>query len=419
MNPHRSSKVRLHAAAALALVALSSCGGGRADDPFEPGPPPAPTWALNSVTVGNSANTRLSGNNAVSGGRDDLGTMHLLWEDGSVIRHGFVSLSQTLWTVITVPNFAPLATVRRPVLAYPFGAVFLAAWLEQLGGSNRIVVSRSLDHGATWDAPISLVSTTASISSPVMHAFRRANGSLGAVVAWTDASPPIGGRIFSTTWRGGTWALSDWTSIAPISSNTASGVARDVSIAGNSEHVIAVWADTRGATGGGTAVFASRSTNGGLTWDADGLIGVPIGTSAVGSEPAVAVGPAGDVVASWTAAGAIRASRSTDRGGIWSAPNRLGDGFASRPAIGDNGRIAVAWTVGGGSGSNESLHTVGLSITLDNFLTVEGPSAMPGSATTTARTQGQAFLLGTALEMVWIDVSGGTRAVQHRTARLP
>lgn len=402
---------------ALALAAFGACSD-RAREPFEPGPPQEPTWALNSVTVATSVNARLASNSAVSGFRDDLGTMHLLWEDGTAIRHGIVTLAQTQWTVLnSLPNFSAVASVRRPVLASTASGVFIAAWLEQLGGNNRIVVSRSLNRGGDWESPISLVSTTNAITSPVIYGFRRGSLTPGAVVAWSDPGTGLATRIFATTWRGAQWNAGDWTTAAQVSTN-ATGTARDVSLAGTGEEVIAVWADTRGALGGATGIFASRSSNGGQSWDADALIGIPISSSGVGSEPSVAVGPAADVVIGWTAQGGIFAARSQDRGNTFTVPRRLGDGFGSRVAIGDGGRIAIAWTAGAGAGSDEMQHSVALSISLDNLLTVNGPGAMPGSSTT-ARTQARSFLSGASLDMIWTDVAGGTRSIQHRTARLP
>ncbi len=416
-----SSKYRTvqRAASLLAIAVLSACGGRIADPGAPGGEPPEPTWAPSSVTVSQSPQTRIASSNAVAGGRDDLGTMHLLWEDGPVLRHGLIPLRQTTWTVAPVPTFSGASTVRRPVLGLVGGPVFIAAWLEQLGSTSRIVASRSLDRGATWDAPLSLFSTSTAISSPVLYAYRRVNGSGGAVIAWSDPATATPARLFSTVWRGNAWAASDFTSTTPISTNVTVGSARDVSLAGFGEDVVAAWADTRGITGGGTTIFISRSANGGLVWDQDGLIGVPLGTSGAGSEPGVAVGPEGDVVASWSNAGGIWVSRSIDKGNSFVLPKRLGAGFSSHPSIGDNGRIAIAWTAGAGLGTDESLHSVALSLSFDKLSSFIGPSAMPGSATTPSRTQARAFVLGANLDMIWTDVSGGTRTVMHRTAQLP
>lgn len=401
----------------VAALLVASCSG-RVEAPFVPGPPPQPIWAINSVTIYQSPNARIAGNGAAAGGRDDLGTMHLLWEDGTALRHGFVPLTQTTWTVRNIATFASAATVRRPTLAILPGGLFLAAWLEQLGGTYRIVVSRSIDHGANWDTPLSLLSTATAISSPSLYVYQRANGTTGAVIAWSDPPTLAPGQVYTSVWRGTTWSASDWTPASAISGNTT-GSARDVSLAGRGEDVVAAWADTRGAPAGGTGVFITTSSNGGLSWGAASLAGVPIGASAVGTEPAVAVGADRSVVLTWTNGATVYASRSTDRGVTFSLPRRMGDGFAARPAVSDGGRVAIGWTNGAGASADETAFLSSLALSYDNLLTVAGPSEMPGSATTRARASTRAFLSGTTLDMIWVDVSGGTRALTHRTAALP
>jgi hypothetical protein len=296
--------------------------------------------------------------------------------------------------------------------------VFLAAWLEQVGTTNRIVVSRSLDHGATWDAPITLAFGTGAFSSPVMYAYRRSSGTMGAVVAWSDPATPTPGRVVTTFWRGTGWTINDWSTVAPLSTNVT-GSARQVALAGVGENVFAAWADPRGAPVGGTGVFISRSTNGGQSWQQDALIGIPVGTSAVGSDPAVALELDGDVYVAWSAADGVRVVRSPDNGLNFSAPRTLGPGFGPSIATGDDDRIAVAWTGVGGDAADEAQHFVSLALSYDDLVTIDTPTAMPGSASIRSRTQARAFLAGASLDMAWIDVTGGQRAVQHRTARLP
>jgi hypothetical protein len=400
----------------LGIGLLAACGD-RPEQPFVPGPPPEPIWAVNAVQVFQSPGSRLAANNGVAGGRANLGTMHLFWEDGTVLRHGFVTLTQTAWQVLTVPTFSSAATVRRPVVSYASGGTFLAAWLEQLGATHRIVVSRSLDYGATWESPISLVASTEAISSPVLYAYQRATGTLGAVVAWSDAPTAPAVRVRATTWRGAAWSAADWTAPAPVSSNT-SGSAQQVTIDGRGEEVIAVWSDSRAASGV-AGLFSARSTNGGQSWGPDALIGVPIGSSAVGTEPSVTLGPGADMALAWSHQGAVWVSRSSDRGVNWSAPLRLGPGHGGQAAIGDPGRIAIGWTNGAAAGTDENTHSLSLAVSGDNLLTMNAPNAMPGSAGVAARTSVRLFITGPTLDLIWIDVSGGTRSIQHRTARLP
>lgn len=398
----------------LAALATAACGS-RGDDPFVPPPPPQTTWALNIVTVAQSAVARLGLPGSRPGGRDDLGTMHLVWEEGSLLRHGFVSLTQTQWTLRTIPTVSSSATIRGPALVFPSGALFIAAWLEQLGVTSRIVVARSQDRGANWETPITLSFGTVAVSSPVIHAYRRANNTFGAVVAWSEPGSSSG-RIMYSMWRGTGWSAADWTANAPLSTNLA-GNARDVSISGLGENLIAAWADPRGATGG-TGIFMARSSNGGQTWQSEGLIGIPIGTSGVGTEPSVAVENDGDVYIAWNTNNSVRIARSSDSGINFSAPRPLGPGFGPNVTTGDNDRIAVAWT-GGNASDPEAQHIVSLALSLDDLVTVDGPAAMPGSASISARSQARAFLSGTALDMIWTDVTGGNRSIQHRTAALP
>src|SRR5438105_3227435 len=218
-------------AATVSLILGCTGCGAHGTEPFVPTGTPSPTWSANLVTVSQSTVTFLAPTAASVGGRDELGTMHLVWGDGPVLRHGFVPLGDTQWSLRTIPTTTG-ATISAANIVYCAPGTFIASWIENRNdGFLRVLVSRSLDHGATWD-PSLVVASAATVSGSVaLYGFQRVAGGSGAVVAWADGNPL---RVRASTWDGSGWNLSHWSSIATLSSNAA-GSADDVVLGGRGE----------------------------------------------------------------------------------------------------------------------------------------------------------------------------------------
>ena len=391
----------------VSLSAVAACSG-RESDPFVPTQVPTPIWAANFASVSVSPFTSLAAAGTNAGGRDELGTMHLVWADASILRHGFIAINETNWSLRTIPTTAG-AIVRGAALGYAIPGIFIAAWSEDRNdGQFRVMVSRSSDHGATWDVPIQLVAGPTVSTTVALYAFARSSGGSGAVVAWTEGSPA---RVKSSAWSGTLWASAQWSTPSFISSS-ATGSAREVVLAGRGDVVIAAWTDTRTTAAGD--VFMSKSITAGSTWQADAKAAV---SRVPATSPSVTFTSAGSLLLAYVSSGSVYVTSVPDVGGTFAVDVALGTGVRPHVTTGENGRSAVSWDYT--STAIDSDSRTGLAISYDNFLTESGPFVMPGSETTTARVQSAVFLAGRTMDVVWVDVSGGTRAVEHRTAALP
>lgn len=97
-----------------------------------------------------------------------------------------------------------------------------------------------------------------------------------------------------------------------------------------------------------STIFASKSTDGGLTWTT--LYPIVSGGTTFEDKPYVAVDPRdGAVIITWTQFNGafITFTRSADGGATWSPHVRLGTGQFSQPVVAPNGDIYVTWNGGG------------------------------------------------------------------------
>ena len=147
------------------------------------------------------------------------------------------------------------------------------------------------------------------------------------------------------------------------SPDTFSWLPRIVMSEGRSDHVYVLWQEIvfSGGSHGGEILFA-RSTDGGSSFDDPiNLSNTPAGAGkgrltrdrwSNGSLDLVE-GPGGTLYAAWTEyEGALWLSRSVDAGESFSEPKRIAGGDDALPAraptiaVGGNGRVYLAWTVG-------------------------------------------------------------------------
>ena len=354
MNRHR----RLFACALACATSLAACGGGGGESSFTP-PPPAPSPAPPPVVLPPlvaDASVRISADtpfNAACTGASPSDAVYLnaevepsvavnprdpnnwvatwqqdRWSGGS--SNGLITATTTdggsTWVRVALPfsrcaggsatNGGDYERVTDPWVSFaPDGTVFQMA-LASTGGSfasgsvNAMLVSRSTDGGRNWGPVSTLIRDGA--------AFFNDKNSITA-----DATDP--------------------------------------------RYVYAVW-DRLSATGGGPAVL-TRSTDGGLTWEAARAI-YDAGTRSQTIGNVVGVLPNGTVVNFFTrldvgqngqTVATLNVLLSADKGGSWTGPFKVADALAvgardpasgtlirdgatlGSIAVAPNGTLWVAW----------------------------------------------------------------------------
>ena len=219
--------------------------------------------------------------------------------------------------------------------------------------SIDLLITRSVDGGATWSPTVSVTGAPGNILGPVVAA--RPDGRV--VVAWWNLAA---GDVLASasTDRGATWTPAVRVNAVPGSAvwvNSSWETAMPSIAQDASGRLYVAWADL----GAGTRdILVSRSDDGGATWSSS----VRVNDVATGDQwmPSLVVDPRGTVHAAWldgrTGAWNAEYANSTDGGLTWSANVRVSTagtslGFA-RPgdylalAADANGTAYVAWTDG-------------------------------------------------------------------------
>lgn len=363
----------------------------------------AVTWDASSTTIATDATLGLCFNNTQLGTRDDAGTLHAVWVQGNQTRHGRLSAITTVWTVSALPRFSVTGSITKPTLSRA-GSHLFAAWSE--GAS--VVLCRSTDLGVTWSPPIQVTTGNSSVLS--LTALTRPNGTPAVVLVWVTQSTE---KVQACAWRGTTWAASDFTT--PVALATTASPTRDPCVTSDGSTVYTIWEDTRS---GNDQLYLTQSTDFGVTWTAEQAVrSSPGGTILSGGDPSLVALPGGTFYLGYQRINTVYLRTSTSLTAGFSDLGAQGSGLFAHTAASASGVIAMAWEQFTGSLFDDSKKTVGLSLSLDRGAGFDRPSAMPGSATATARTQAGLVLGSNTLDVFWLERSGTTPALQHRTAR--
>lgn len=302
---------------------------------------------------------------------------------------------------------------RTPYVATDGAGAWLALWSSEddlggvIGTDSDILVSRSVDNGATWTAPAPFNTDAATDPETGFEGFDNsaraaADGAGNWVAVWKKSSGDIvssrsndGGVTWSDpqlvgygaqpriandgagTWlavwhgRSGTYdaeilvsrstdAGANWTYPVHLNTNADTDDGDDfypqLATDGGGNWVV-VWYswDSLGPTGPDVDIFSAHSSDNGLTWSAPApLNSFAVGDAARDADPHVATDGAGLWVTTWwsdeNVDGAVGAdydilmARSTDNGATWSAAEPLAANAAT-----DSGSDAFPRVAGGGT----------------------------------------------------------------------
>lgn len=190
------------------------------------------------------------------------------------------------------------------------GNTLIAGWNQFNGSSSLIMgVGRSADRGQTWSTS-TLVTGTA-MSDPVV----KSGGGNRWYFAYIAGGGPGGNDYDVYVQRSDDDGLT-WQS--PVSATGNNSFDDKPYIAASGDEVLVAWADFGFSP---ARVSATRSLDGGLTWNADQLVSVDGGNGAL---PIIA--PNGDYFVFWR--GSFQQNiwmvKSTDQGANWTAPSAVG-----------------------------------------------------------------------------------------------
>jgi hypothetical protein len=281
------------------------------------------------------------------------------WSNGSArgIIAAYTSDGGASWTRQTLPfsrcgggragNGGDYARTTDPWLTYsPGGTAYLMALSATgaafaAGSSNAMLVSRSLDDGHSWSAPITLIRDTASAFNDKNAITADPHNALRAYAVWDRLTPDGNGPVYfsRTSNGGGSWsrarAIYD-----PGGSNQTIG---NVIVGLPDGGLVDLFTEIDVAADGSSRAFLAviRSPDKGLTWSAPSRIAdnLSVGTRDPHTGKAVrdsayigqiAVAPDGRLFVVWQDArfsdgrvDGIALSRSSDGGRHWTRPVRI------------------------------------------------------------------------------------------------
>ena len=212
------------------------------------------------------------------------------------------------------------------------GSVVHIVWRDNRDGNAEIYYNRSTDGGVSWGADTRLTNAPAeshtpsvSLSGQVVH------------VVWEDNRD--GNR--EIYYKRSTDAGVSWSADTRLTNNSAASYSPSVSVSGSVVHV--VWFDSRD---GNLEIYYKRSTDGGVSWGADARL---TNNTAVSGNPSVSVsGSVIHVVWNDNRDGnpEMYYKRSTDGGVSWEADTRLTNNTADsqNPSVSVSGlAVHVVW----------------------------------------------------------------------------
>lgn len=357
--------------------------------------------------VASGSDLSITFNNTRIGARDELGVLHLVWTADKALVYGRQATSGGTFQTQKIATLTPASQISKPTVSVAAGGVIIVAWLEAAGaGKNtQLAVTESADFGATFSAAVAISAADEQAINPSLHAFGASGGSIGALLAWGSEKASVQTIAFSR--REGP---SVWDAVKRLD---GSGLpARDVGLHARDNFVVAAWEEEDG----GTEIVTAMSSDGGKNWSA--AQSLPLDTSNKGGDPSVFVVSPGTVYLAYQQKQEVHLVRSLDAGQHYSYLGALGNGLFPHVDGNTEGTIAVAWEHFKGNMKDNTIKTVGLTVSLDNWQTHLGPHAMPSSDTAFGTMLGGVSLSSQDADVFWLRIVGDQRELMHRRAIL-
>jgi hypothetical protein len=394
------------------------------------GPPePLNSWAATDLNV-------IGGDSAVELATDGAGTWIAVWTwtDFNVTEDYDIAFARSVDNGATWSVSAPLNTNWLPDsgddwyhdVATDGAGTWIVVWTSDndlggtIGSDEDILVSRSVDNGATWSAPAAL-NAHAATDSGTTHDSRPQvlnAGTAGWVAVW-ESHETLGGTIGSDKDLLMAWSTDGgvtWGSPTPFNSDAATdSLNRQDSTVhvtrGAGGYWVAAWMSydiLGGGTGSDWDIFVCRSTDDGTTWSSPTPLNTdPMTDIAWDMRPHVSTGGAGNWVVAWNSdsdlAGGIGSdedilmSRSADNGATWSVTAALNTNAATDSGTDDYPRLVfdgagmwlAVWhssqNLGGSIGSDDDIF---VSRSTDSGATWTAPVALNANARTDTGSDG-------------------------------
>jgi hypothetical protein len=390
----------------LIVTLISSCKKESSPDSINPVTFQTIRWSSADQLITSGADVKLSFNNTPISLRDHQQKLHLVWQDGLYIKYG--RLVSGSWNIISLPKINASGLVSKPTLGMNSSGDLFVSWTEVSGINLRsILISRSIDGGATWSAPYAV--KTGNLETPLsMYVFNR-TATTGISLAWHDLTTL---KSYTAIWNGNIWAASDWT--IPKTLNNGTSVSHDAIINGSGTILYAAWEDDRSGT---NEIYLKKSSDGGITWGAEFPLSSGTGT-AKGQDPSIALSTDGRLHIAWHNQNKIYYSYSTNPGtSSFGNPMIVGDGLFAHLAINNKNMVAISWEHFTGSLTDDSGKSVGLLLSYDAMNNYIAPGVVPGSTATFYAVQAAVNMSEQFIDVFWIDVSdSNNRKLRYRYA---
>src|SRR6266550_2115816 len=338
----------------LAVVALLASATLGVSNPGAGATPATPHFGPNVMITQAPAYT--AGNPSIAVGSDGVAYLAFAgWAGPTTGTDVFFTKSsngRTWMPPVRVNNDATAFAQTNPSLALDSGNNISIAWVDGRSGNQDIWFSRSTNGGQSFSANVLVNLVTTNAQTEVRIAVDPVDSMLIHAV-WTDTRTAGNPDIYYANSTDGGLSFNPSSRV-----NNDAGAAEQagpmIAVAPNRD-VDVVWRDARSAATKGTDIYAARSTNRGATWIYPATAWVNDDSGNVAQqEPTIAIDRVGTIYVAWTdyrsgtSSPDIYAARSTNGGVSFQANVKVNDDVGPiwqfQPSLAANdGKIVVLW----------------------------------------------------------------------------